>query len=445
MSTTQRIRMSGLGALEEEGTSATVAGRLMQVSPATITLEDESDRRTFGFDNKNPDLTSVRLGDVVMVKLMFHNNAWRVKLTKVLVPCRLEGQAKSRWMQRWMTHGNKKRRNLILRDKVFQAVREFFRLDGFLEVQTPSLVACPGMEPNLTGFQTEWEGPDNAWKRKYHFPTSPEFHLKKMLALGYETIFELAKSYRNREYSSHHQPEFTMLEWYRAYEGYKKIMEDVEALVFFVAHETTGKRLLEYRGRTIDLTPPWKRISIRELFLNSFKIDLDLIKDPSDLARLAQANGFSYIKGNESFEECYFKLFLTEVELKLGWEKPVILYDYPAEMAALARLKPGLPRYAERFEVYLCGVELANAFGELNNVGEQTRRFDIFQRESRMERGFAYETDEDFTDALSFGMPPAAGIALGLDRLVMLLADETSLDAVLAFPHQSPVEEEMES
>ncbi|RJO72760.1 MAG: EF-P lysine aminoacylase GenX [Myxococcales bacterium] len=342
-----------------------------------------------------------------------------------------------------MRHGDQIRKNLVLRDRLVRAVRKFFQEEGFIETATPTLVPCPGMEPHLVGFKTVWTGPDGAWRRPFYLPTSPEFHLKKMLALGYERIFEIARTFRDNEYSAHHQPEFTMLEWYRAYAGYERIMEDVERLVAFAAKEVLGQTTLPYRAHQVRLDPPWKRISVRELFVESFGIDLAEVVKPGDLARLAQARGYSYIRSDESFDDVFFKLFLTEVELKLGWDQPVILYDYPIEMAALARRKSSAPRFAERFEVYLCGVELANAFGELTNAGEQARRFQQFAEEARKTRGFAYEPDEEFLDALRFGIPPSAGIALGLDRLAMLLANETALDAVLAFPHVTLVEEEL--
>ncbi len=442
----ERIAIAGLNEDVDEGAVCVIAGRLVQVSPATLTIEDQSDRRTFGFPNQNPDLARVRVGDIVELFMRYENKAWRVgEAPKVLVPCLLEGAAQQRWMRRFFNQGDQKRRNLTLRSRLKRAMHDFFAHEDFLEMDTPLLVACPGMEPNLVGFSTEWVGPDRDWCKRYYMPTSPEFHMKKLLTMGYERIYEFSRSFRNGEYSGHHQPEFTMLEWYRAYAGYEQIMEDIEALVFYAVREATGKNHLEYRGHPIDLKPPWERVSVRELFLSRFRIDLNTIHSGADLATAAIANGFTYVRPDESLDDVFFRLFLTEIELKLGWEKPVILYDYPIEMAALSRRKDSNPRYCERFEVYMAGVELANAFGELNQAAEQAKRFKAFSDESQAQRGFHYEQDREFMQALRFGMPPSAGIALGFDRLVMLAANENALDAVLAFPHLAPVEEDVDS
>lgn len=438
----KRIKIESLVNHEEETAHCIVAGRLIQQSAATLTLEDESDRRTFGYNNQNPDLSRVRVGDILELKLEFNHKSWRVTEQKVLVPCMLEGQKHKQWMQRWFRQSDKIRKNLALRSDLKKSLRNYFTRHGFLEVETPTLVPCPGMEPNLYGFKSIWNGPENTFRSECYLPTSPEFHLKRMLSLGYEKIFEFAKSFRNGELSPHHQPEFTMLEWYRAYECYEKLMEDIEYMVCRAAKEVLATSTLCYKGRNINLDPPWERISVKDLFFDRMGINLDRIKTGSEFAIEAHNNGYTYVKEDESFDDIYFKLFLTEVELKLGWQKPVILYDYPAEMAALSRIKQSNPRYCERFEVYIAGVELANAFGELNNANEQNRRFQSFGEESRRERGFSYPLDEGFIDALRFGMPPSTGIALGFDRLAMLFAGEESLDYVNAFPHKAPFNEE---
>jgi len=438
----KRIRIEALVNFEEENNTCTIAGRLIQKSAATLTLEDESDRRTFGYTNLNSDLARVRIGDLLELNLRYTHKSWRVIEQRVLVPCLLENKKHKQWMQRWFKQSDKKRKNLRLRANLKRSMREYFNRHEFMEVDTPTLVPCPGMEPNLLGFKSIWVGPDKTFRRELFLPTSPEFHLKRMLALGYEKIFEFAKSFRNGELSSHHQPEFTMLEWYRAYEGYEKLMEDVEYMVCRAAKEVLDSSSIDIKGKKIDLNPPWNRISVKDLFYDEMGINLDNIRNGIEFAIEANKNGYSYVKQAESFDDIYFKLFLTEVELKLGWDKPVILYDYPIEMAALSRAKPDNKRYCERFEVYVAGVELANAFGELNNANEQNRRFQQFGKESRDERGFSYPIDEGFIDALRFGMPPSAGIALGFDRLAMLFAGEKALDYVCCFPHRSPIEEE---
>ncbi len=435
--------IADLARYEQDGVEVVVAGRLVQISQATMTLEDQTDRRAFGVSIRNPRMNRVRLGDIMECLLIFKDDSWRVQRFNTLVPCMTPQKDHRTWMTRWFKHADQKRKNAVLRGNMLKAFRDYFHGEDFIEVTTPALVACPGMEPHLNGFKTNWKGPHSGWNEERYLPTSPEFHLKKMLVLGYERIFEFCKSFRNMEYSAHHQPEFTMLEWYRSYITYEALMEEVETLICRVHQEAKGGTDLEYRGKVIDLSPPWKRISLRELFLKRFNIHLDRVTSGEQLARAAHASGFDYVKPEESFEVVFNKLFLTEIELSLGWDKPVILYDYPIELAALSRKKPGATRYAERFEVYIGGVELANAFGELNNVIEQAKRFEDFIKESEEERGFHYDIDREFIEALKFGMPPAAGIALGFDRLAMVFADEKSLDNVVVFPHQSPLEDEV--
>jgi lysyl-tRNA synthetase class 2 len=419
-----------------------VQGRLVQRSPATLTLEDESDRRTFGYPNENPELSRVRVGDILALELSWKEGAWRVVSADVLVPCMMENSTHRDWIQRWSLHAGKRRRNLTLRARLINSLRQYFMRHDFLEVETPTLVACPGMEPTLQGFSTIWQGPDKKWLRKAYLPTSPEFHMKKLLVLGYERIFEFCRCFRNGEISELHQPEFTMLEWYRAYSDYTAIMDDMESMVCRAAQELLGKDKLVCKGREIDLSPPWARISVRDLFLEKLRIDLQQIESARQFAIAAQEQGFTYIEMADSFDDIFFKLFLNEIETKLGWGKPVILMDYPMEMAALSRRKPGNPRFCERFEVYIAGIELANAFGELNNAAEQAKRFEEFKLESDSYKGFHYDQDEEFLDALRFGMPPSAGIAVGVDRLAMLFAGETSIDAVTAFPHCAPLVED---
>lgn len=430
-----RLAIHQLAAEATDDQEAVVAGRVVALSPATLALEDMTDRRSFSFLDAALNKTRLRVGDVAELTLRFTRGGWRVSEVTVLVPCTLDGAEKQAWMKRWLRQGDRLRRNLELRSRLFAHTRAFFASRNFLEVQTPTLVPCPGMEPNLEGFATTWHSAEGAFARDFFLPTSPEFHLKKMLALGYERLFEFSRSFRNEPASPNHQPEFTMLEWYRAYSGYEAIMDDLEQWVAMLAELEFGAPRLVRGERTIDLTPPWVRISVRDLFLERFGIDLDLITDARGLIHAARSRGYAYVQDGESFDDTFFRLFLTEIEPTLGYPRPVILYDYPIEMAALARRKPGAPRYAERFEVYLNGLELGNAFGELNQATEQARRFEQFAEESQAARGFHYEPDREFLDALRFGMPPAGGIAVGFDRLVMLFAGEPTLENVIAFPH----------
>jgi len=332
-----------------------------------------------------------------------------------------------------------------------ERIRDFFALEGFVEIETPIMVAAPGMEPNLAQFKTELAD-ERGRKKTAYLITSPEYSCKKMLAAGMDKIFSLGKVFRNEEpYSSSagelvtHNPEFTMIEWYRAGEDYRKLMDDTERLVKYCAEKIPSS----FRGAESDeksqrqnnalgsLTTfgmtgePWLRISVKEAFAK-IGLNLDQILTRDTMAKAATERGYA-VSSNDSFDDCFFKIFLTEIEPKLGVERPTILYDYPIQMAALSRAKPEDPRYAERFEVYANGLELANAFSELIDPAEQRRRL-LEERELRGSLGKDQPPlDEDFISAVG-DMKPSAGIALGVDRLVMLITGARSIEDVILFP-----------
>lgn len=294
--------------------------------------------------------------------------------------------------------------------KIRELVRAWFRAEGFFEVETPALVRAPGQEPNLNPLETIARD-ERGTEAAAYLITSPEYALKKLLVAGFPKIFELARCFRNNEPAGGlHNPEFTMLEWYRAGADYRGIMEDVERLAYFIAQglPTTACRLpLTY------FEPPWERLSVGEAFTRYANADLDSITS----------------------DDAFFKIFLTHIEPKLGQDKPTILYDYPARMAALARIKKDDPRYAERFEVYVKGVEIANAFSELGDATEQRRRF-LEEQDIRRRAGTSvHPIDEEFLAALARGLPDSGGIALGLDRLAMILLDAESIREVVFFPY----------
>jgi len=339
------------------------------------------------------------------------------------------------------------RRGLIRRSAILAAVRDFFAGRGFLEVETPILVRHPGMEPNLDPFATRLRRHDGV-EFAAHLITSPEYSLKKLLAAGFEKVFEITKCFRNGEPWGEagagerptHNPEFTMIEWYRAGADYTAIMKDVEEMVAELSERTGGKGRVTYQGRTIDFRLPWPRLSVAEAFGRYAGIDLGRAMDDHEWFRRAAADRGALITAQESFDDVFFKVFLRDIEPELGMPaaegraaRPLILHDYPGTMAALARLKQPERRYAERFEVYCLGLELANAFSELNDADEQRRRLET-ERAERLRAGkAAYDIDEQFLDAVA-DMPDSAGIALGLDRLVMLLTDAPSIRDVLFFP-----------
>jgi lysyl-tRNA synthetase class 2 len=330
----------------------------------------------------------------------------------------------------------KPRKNLILRGRIIQGIREYFLGDGFVEMETPYIVPSPGMEPHLLApevfIQSLGEAPG-----KMYLHTSPEYCMKKLLAQGWEKIFQICRVFRDEEVSRTHQIEFTMLEWYRTHADYRKIMEDCEGLLDFLSREILKGSELTYQGKKIDLAPPAERLSVAGAMQLYGKVDIEKNCDGASLLEEARAKGFRFDPGAYySFDELFFKIFLEAVEPRLGHPKPTILYDYPAAMGALARLKPENPVWAERFELYIAGLELANAFSELVDPVEQRKRFESEQRLRAVLEKPLYPIDEELLTALS-RMPPSAGIALGVDRLAMLFCDVPSIQEVLAFPRSS--------
>ncbi|HUH85483.1 MAG TPA: EF-P lysine aminoacylase EpmA [Stellaceae bacterium] len=327
--------------------------------------------------------------------------------------------------------------HLEARRRVIAAIRAFFAAEGFVEVETPALQVSPGLEPHLQAFATSLDEP-GAGARPRYLHTSPEFAMKKLLVAGVPRLFQLAHCFRNGERSATHHPEFTMLEWYRSDAGYRDLMRDCEALLR-AALAAVGRRQFTWRGEVSDPAQPWVYLSVAEAFHRYAAIDLlATAPDPEApslelLAAAARPLSIAPHAG-DSWEDLFFRIFLERIEPHLGNGAPAILYDYPLSMAALARAKPDDPRLAERFEVYVCGLELANAFGELTDPAMQRRRFVADQEKRRVRYGMAYPIDEDFLAALAWGMPQSAGIALGLDRLVMLASGAPSIDDVLWAP-----------
>ena len=341
--------------------------------------------------------------------------------------------------QRYKTD-EKYRRNIERRMKIMEAIRDFFALEGFIEIETPLMVRSPGMEPNLSPFKTELA--DAAGKKQSaYLVTSPEYSCKKMLGAGMDKIFSLGKVFRNEEpfgassgTIATHNPEFTMLEWYRAGEDYQKIMDDTERLVAFCAAAIAKNLqpcLPDRQATTYNLAMPWTRLSVKEVFAK-IGLNLDQILTRDTMAAAAASRGYA-VSPDDTFDDCFFKIFLTAIEPGLGKDEPTILYDYPIQMASLARAKKDDPRYAERFEAYAGGMEICNAFSELTDPEEQQRRFGEEGKERIRLGKDAPPIDEDLLAALG-EIKSAAGNALGIDRLVMLLTGAKNIEEVMLFP-----------
>jgi elongation factor P--(R)-beta-lysine ligase len=336
----------------------------------------------------------------------------------------------------WMPHVHTDRRPFLLaRGRIQEAVRAWFRQQGFIEVETPALQVSPGNETHLHAFRTELSAPDGTCTPRY-LHTSPEFTCKKLLAAGEQAIFTFARVFRNRERGALHHPEFTMLEWYRAGAPYGLLMEDCAALLA-IAAQAAGAAALTFRGRRCDPATRSERLTVSDAFRRFAQVDLMATlpegrTDRDALAAAATAAGIR-VADDDTWSDVFSRIVVERIEPCLGLARPTILDAYPISEAALARPLPSEPRLAERFELYACGIELANGFGELTDPAEQRRRFTAQMDEKERLYGERYPVDEDFLAALAH-MPPASGIALGFDRLVMLATGAERIDQVVWAP-----------
>jgi len=295
---------------------------------------------------------------------------------------------------------NSKLTNLERRAATLRRIRTFFAARGYLEVETPLRIPAPLPEAHITVVSSD------GWVLQ----PSPEICMKRLLTAGCERIFQICKCFRKAERGRRHLPEMTMLEWYAAGQTYADLMVGCEELIQDIARGLGAGGSLDYQGLSIDLSRPWPRLTVADAYRR-----------------------FASVSAEEALAQDRFdEIMGIEVEPQLGRERPVFLIDYPAEKASLARLKPGRPDVAERFELYIGGLELCNGFSELNDAAEQRRRFEAEQQIIRAAGRTVYPLPEKFLEALA-DLPPCAGNALGIDRLVMLFCDAAAIDDVVAF------------
>ncbi|MFC0009070.1 EF-P lysine aminoacylase EpmA [Devosia nitrariae] len=325
---------------------------------------------------------------------------------------------------------------LLARNRIEAAVRGYLAQEGFILVDPPGLQRSPGNEAHLHAFSTTAIGNDGIG-HPFYLHTSPEFSMKKLLAAGEARIASLGHVWRNRERGALHHPEFTMLEWYRVQERYEAVMDDCIAMLRLAA-TTTGVSAFRWRGRECDPLAEPERLSVAEAFSRYAGIDLLATMteagrtDAAALVRQMEAAGIA-VPAEHDWSYLFTRVLTEKIELHLGQGRVTILDRYPASEAALARRAPDDARVAERFEVYACGVELANGFGELTDAAEQRVRFEAEMAEKQRLYGERYPLDEDFLAALEV-MPAASGIAMGFDRLVMLATGATRIEQVIWVP-----------
>lgn len=419
--TVRQARESGTA-----GNATVIAGRLVRLDPSARSgaLEDWTGTVDLVLDDPALAgmLTRICAGDLVECAGTWENNAYAVTGLKLLVPC-LRGAPEPDAAGA-----------VRIRARLMAATRAYFESRGFIAVDTPTFMTVPDLTPALSSFRTEYVDGEGGTRTLY-LQTSPEHYMKRLLAAGCERIYQICRFYRNGERYDTHHPEFTGLEWYEAYADYETVMATTEDYVTSLAETLNHACELNYRGTTIDLRPPWPRYRVRDCFLDRSGIDLDACDDLEAFASAARAGNYE-VREDDDWDDLFHRVFLTAVEPALPADRPVFLTEYPARLPSLARRVPGNPRYVERFELYMGGLELANAFTELNDPVEQRARFEADLEERRSKKGpdhYDGGVDEALLAALEYGMPPSGGIAFGLDRLAMLFADVDTIDPVIMF------------
>jgi elongation factor P--(R)-beta-lysine ligase len=393
-----RSAASALAAIAAD-TRVRLAGRAVGLAADSFTLQDDTGCVKVMIERCPP------LGSIVQV-----HGIWRdgwIDDSVVVVETRGSDRF-TRADSDFSYLSGKRLANLRTRAQLLKAARAFFDAEGLLEIETPAMVPCPGLDVHLDAIEVLGMGGPPRWLH-----TSPEYQMKRVLATTLPGVFQIGKAYRRGEKGRLHEPEFTMLEWYRTFEDAESMMRDTERLVSQLAKQVLGSMLLPAITKPVDVAPPWERISVEDALRRFAGVTLESVVND---------------------EERFYRLLVEKIEPELGRGKPTFLTNYPAPFASLARLSPSDSRFSERFEAYIDGVELCNGFSELVDPVEQQKRLEQDQ-ETREKLGWTvYPIDARFIAALEAGVPPSGGNALGFDRLVMLMVGASHIDEVLAFP-----------
>jgi len=404
------------------GRTLLLRGRIVQLEMEKGILVDETGEMPFVLCGDD----SLHCGDIVELLGSLDDDGILVAKEGRLLAASKRDFRQGDWAR---FHANKGalRENLLFRSRVISAMRDFFSERGFLEVDTPYLTIASGLEVHIDPFTTHYCAANEVVP--LYLATSPEHHMKRLLGCGMERIVQFSRCFRNGECTDLHNPEFTMVEWYRAYASYEEIMADCEELVKHLVAALWGGEAPDKLVQMVE-AQPWARVEVCQAFKDWAGLDLEQCPDAPAFLRHARSCGFASADQEDSWEDLFNKVLLEKIEPRLAELGAAFLIDYPASLGALAKLKERNEKVAERAELYLFGVELANGYTELNDPQEQRQRF-----EKARESGAKGPVDEEFLQAMECAIPPAGGTALGVDRLVMLLANCRRLSEVIAFPY----------
>ena len=409
-------------------------GRVARVTATEIDLVTDGRCTTLQIPG---DLSPLPLGPGDLVTLEVRSSDARIiKGIMAVHPYAGEGDFPphgSDW-ERMNREPNNAMRLLRDRARLLRGIRGMFDAQGFLEVETPSMAAHATLEPHLESIRAEVRiapggAPESRW-----LVTSPEYHMKRLLSAGASRIYQIGKAFRSGETGCHHNPEFTLLEWYRAFDEVEQGIQDSIDVISAAARTIRGTLTIPYQGIAIDLSAPWPRISVREAIQKWAGFDPDPAISLDALRARAVAAGISLDSKDVERADILVRALVERVEPSIPRERPLILQDYPACMASLARCRPSSPEIAERFEIYVGGMEIATGFGELGDPAEQRTRFASEAAQRRLHDLPEHAPDERFLAALEAGIPPSTGVALGMDRLLMLMTDQPTIADVIAFP-----------